>query len=86
MSNADTSDHIRHLTVLASNSPRETREALEAAVEALRSPRLVSCGDCAHCETETGHLAGPFQCGQSGGRELPFDDVVPSWCPLRPKK
>ena len=84
----DTSDHIRHLTVLASNSPRETREALEAAVEALRAPRLVSCADCSEMRPtrEEGVVLGDFfRCGE-GGRELPLEDVIPAWCPLRPKK
>lgn len=92
MSNAD---HIRHLTVLASNSPRETREALEAAVEALRAPRIETCFGCREAADASHDGDGPgWECmhddveqDDGAGRSLPdVDTAPPAWCPKRPKK
>jgi len=50
-------------------------------------PVLVSCADCANMtpRKDEGILFGEvFKCrGVKPPRELPAEDVVPSWCPLK---
>ena len=48
-------------------------------------PVLRSCADCAHMETPSASGVvwdAPFTCALAK-RDLPDEDVVPEWCPLR---